>query len=214
MLAAERREYLYRLSVAMLHLGLRLYNRFEVHGKAHVPVEGGCVLASNHASFMDPPIIASGALHRAVRFMARDTLFRGFMGWFLPRVCVIPLSRERGDVGAMRKSIELLRKGNCVGLFPEGTRTLDGQLQPAKGGVGFLLAKAQVPVVPAYINGSYAAYPKGASRIKPAKVTITFGPPISPAEIAAMGSDREAYERVGQLVMARITALREVAERK
>ena len=208
MIASERKERLYRLTRYSLYLGLLAWNRLRVHGRQNVPASGGCVIASNHASFLDPPIIAAGALHRAVHFMARDTLFKGVLAWALPRMCVIPLSRERGDVAALRKSIELLKKGCCVGLFPEGTRTTTGDLQPAKGGIGFLLAKANVPVVPAYIQGSFEAYPKGASRIRPAKIHVHFGAPITTAEIAALGTDRSAYERAGELVMQRIAALR------
>ena len=214
MIPAERKAYWYRLARSSLHVGLACWNRLGIHGRSNVPVEGGCVVASNHASFLDPPIIAAGARHRAVHFMARDTLFKGFLAWMLPRVCVIPLSRERGDVAALRKSIELLKKGYCVGLFPEGTRTTTGDLQPAKGGIGFLLAKAHVPVVPAYISGSYDAYPKGASRIRPSKINVYFGPPITAAEIAVLGSDRAAYEKVGALVMSRIAALKATADVK
>ncbi len=209
MLPEERREYIYRLTRYSLYLGLRVWNRLQVTGREHVPREGGCVLASNHCSFLDPPILAGGALHRAVYFMARDTLFKGFLAWGLPRVCVIPLSREKGDVAALRKSIDLLKKGRCVGLFPEGTRSMDGQLQPAKGGIGFLLAKASVPVVPAYIHGSFDAYPKGAQRIARAPISVRFGPPISPAELAALGTDRASYDKIGQLVMSRIAQLRD-----
>lgn len=206
---AESKTWAYWLSTSSLSLGLHLWNRLSSQGLQNVPASGGCVIATNHTSFLDPPIIASATTHRMVRFMARDTLFKGFLGWWLPQSGVIPISREKGDVGALRRSIDELRKGHCVGLFPEGTRSADGELQPAKGGIGFLLAKASVPVVPAYIDGAFAAYPRGQRTIRPVKLHIVYGSPISSDEIAALGKDRTAYEKAGALVMSRIAALRE-----
>lgn len=206
---AESQTWAYRVSRSSLAVGLRLWNRLSVEGLEKVPASGGCVIATNHTSFLDPPIIAAATTSRMVRFMARDSLFKGFLGWWLPRSGVIPISRDRGDVGALRRSIEELRQGRCVGLFPEGTRSTDGELQPAKGGIGFLLAKASVPVVPAYIHGAFAAYPRGQRRIRPVHIHIVYGSPIPAEEIAALGKDRTAYEKAGELVMGRIAALRE-----
>lgn len=206
--AADRRERFYWFWRGALRVGLLLNNRFKAFGAEHVPAQGPCVIAANHVSFLDPPAIGAGVDHRVVRFMARDTLFKGLFGWGLHKVCVIPLSRDKGDVAALRKAIELLKAGHCVGLFPEGTRSIDGSPQEPKSGIGFLLAKAGVPVVPACIQGTFEAYPKGARRIGRHPVTVRFGPPIQPAEIASMGTGRAAYDQVGRLVMSRIAALR------
>jgi 1-acyl-sn-glycerol-3-phosphate acyltransferase len=188
---------------------LVLWNRFSSRGAEHVPAAGGCVICANHASFLDPPVVGVGVGHRQVRFMARDTLFKGrFMSWLLPAIGVIALDRTRGDISALRNAIQSLKSGAVIGLFPEGTRSPDGQLQEPKGGVGFLIAKAGVPVVPAYINGTFRAYPKGARFIRPSKVSITYGPPISPAEVAALAEQDEGYAQIARLVMARIAALR------
>lgn len=190
-------------------IGLTVWNRFTSRGSEHVPAAGGCVICANHASFLDPPVVGVGVRHRQVRFMARDTLFRGrFMSWLLPAIGVIPLDRTRGDISALRKAIQSLKGGTVVGLFPEGTRSPDGQLQEPKGGVAFLIAKAGVPVVPAYISGTFRAYPKGARFIRPCKVSITYGPPISPAEVAALAEQDDGYAKIARLVMARIAALR------
>ena len=200
----------YQFCRRALKLGMILWNRFEAHGGENVPTTGGCIVASNHVSFLDPPALGCGVRNRVVRFMARDTLFQPpWFGNVLHRVGVIPISREKGDVGALRKAIQCLKEGSCIGLFPEGTRSPDGTLQPAKGGIGFLIAKAGVPVVPAYIEGTYDAYPRSAKRIRPTKVRITYGKPIMPEEFAALGKDRDAYEKVGSLVMDRIREIRD-----
>ena len=191
-----------------LKFGLLPWSRFTSRGSENVPATGGCVICANHASFLDPPVVGVGVGHRQVRFMARDTLFKGrFMSWLLPAIGVIPLDRTRGDISALRKAIQSLKSGAVIGLFPEGTRSPDGQLQEPKGGVAFLIAKAGVPVVPAYINGTFRAYPKGARFIRPCKVSITYGPPIAPAEVAALAEQDDGYTKIAQLVMARIAAL-------
>lgn len=192
-----------------LKLGLILYHRFRVHGAERIPRTGGCVIAANHVSFLDPPVVGCTVSGRPVRFMARDTLLRSrLMGWLLPRVFVIPISREKGDVGALKKGLQALKAGHCLGLFPEGTRSPDGNLQGAKGGIGFLLSKANVPVVPVYISGTFRAYPKGAKWIRPSKIDAYVGQPILPEELANLGSDRDAFDKIGRLVMSRIAALK------
>ncbi len=203
------RTFFYRLVCAVVRLALRVWNRFQIHNAENVPSEGGCIIAPNHVSYLDPPAVAVGIKHRAVHFMARDTLFmKPWANWFLTNVGVLPMDRTKGDVGALRKGISLLKSGRVLCLFPEGTRSPTGEIQKAKGGIGFLISKAGVPVVPTYVDGSFQAFPKGASRIKPCRIRIFYGKPIAPAEFEALGSDRDSYERIGDLVMARIAALK------
>ena len=203
----------YRLTRVLSRLLLTIWNRFESHGSEHVPPAGGCVIASNHASFLDPPVLGVGIRVRVVRFLGRDTLYRSrFMRWYLPAIGVVPLDRSRGDIGALRKAIQLLKGGEVLGLFPEGTRTTDGRLQPPKGGIGFLIAKAGVPVVPAYVDGTFQAFPRHARGIKPARIRVFYGPPIQPAEVAALAGADDGYLKIGRLVMDRITALKPSAD--
>ena len=200
---------LYRLSRFLVRLWLKLYLRFESHGSENIPATGGCIIASNHVSYLDPPVIACGVTHRLIHFMARDTLLRTRIGgWFFEGVQCISIDRNRGDVAALRKAIHVLKSGEALAVFPEGTRSLDGALKAAKGGIGFLIAKAAVPVVPAYVDGSYDAFPKGAKWIKPGRVRVFYGPAVQPAEFAALGDDRVSYERLGALVMSRISGLK------
>ena len=209
MIGGPYRPFLFCFCRRLLLLMFRLFHRWELHGREHVPLTGGCLLAANHVSYLDPPALGCSAMKRVVRFMARDTLFKkGFGHWFMTGVAAIPISRERGDVGALKRCIQLLRQGDCVGIFPEGTRSRDGQLGTAKAGIGFLIIAAAVPVVPAYIDGTYEALPRGASWPKPKKVRVFVGPPIQPEELLKFGKGRESYELVSQLVMDRIKALK------
>lgn len=202
----------YRFVRGSTALWLKGWLKLESHGSENVPVSGGCVLASNHASYLDPPIVACGLKHRVVRFMARDTLFAGrFRNWFFHGIRCVPLDRTRGDVAALRKGIQILKEGEALGLFPEGTRSLDGQLKPAKGGIGFLVAKAGVPVVPIYVGGSFDAFPKGAKRVRRGKVFVYYGQPIAIEEIARLGDGKDSYQAIGDLIMSKIALLREKA---
>ena len=179
----------YWLVCVVVRIFLRIWERFEIHNPENVPAVGGCIIASNHVSYLDPPVVAVGIKHRVVHFMARDTLFSTpFARWFLTSVQVLPMDRTRGDVGALRKGISLLKSGKVLGLFPEGTRSPNGEMQSAKGGIGFLIAKAEVQVVPAYVDGSFQAFPKGAKRIKRGRVRVFYGKPIEPCRVRGLGN--------------------------
>lgn len=205
---------LYRATCDVLGLWLKVCTRIRVLGLRNVPKTGGLIIASNHASYLDPPAIGAFCRMRSVHFMARDTLFRKpLLGWHLRRVGVISLDRERGDVRAMKTAIHLLQGGAAVSLFPEGTRTMDGNLQPPKPGVGFLVAKGRAPVVPVYIHGSYEAWSKHSGGLKRKPVTVIFGQLITREEIQQLGSGRDAYARIGELIMARIAELKEQFEK-
>ena len=199
---------LYWLSRGFVYFCLLLKYRLRVSGREHVPAKGGAVIAANHCSYLDPPVMAGCSNRRIVHFMARDTLFSNPVArWFFPRVGVIALDRTKGDLGALKKAIATLKGGHVIGLFPEGTRSPDGQMREAKGGIGFLIAKGDVPVVPLYISGTFEAFPKGSDKFRPARIVARFGPPITPEEFRAAMPEKGDYEAIGALVMRRIAAL-------
>jgi 1-acyl-sn-glycerol-3-phosphate acyltransferase len=205
----------YRITCKFFGMCLTYFNQYKVCGLANVPKTGGVIIASNHASYLDPPAVgASSRRMRMTHFMARDTLFKkGFMNWFLHKVGVIPLDRNKGDLKAMKTAIRLLKDGAAVALFPEGTRSESGELQPPKPGIGFLVAKGEAPVVPIYIHGSYEAWSKHSGGLKKKPVTVIFGPLITREEICGLGTGREAYGKIGELIMERIAKLKENFEK-
>ncbi len=196
----------YRITCDFFELFLKTSNQLKVIGSGNIPLAGGLIVASNHSSYLDPPAVgAATRLQRTTHFMARDTLFvKPLMGWFLRNVGVIALDREKGDVRAMRTAIQLLKGGGSVALFPEGTRSEDGTLQPAKPGIGFLVAKGQTPVLPVYVHGSYAAWSKSSGGLKHLPITVIIGRLITREEIQRCGKGREAYAKIGELIMERI----------
>jgi CMP/dCMP kinase len=204
----------YRLTCKLLGMGLRVMNDIKVYGVQNVPQTGGVILAANHASYLDPPAVgASSRRMRMTHFMARDTLFRNpLMGWWFRKSGVIPLDREKGDLKAMKTAIQLLKDGACVALFPEGTRSETGELQPPKPGVGFLVAKGEAPVVPVYVHGSYEAWSKHSGGLKRKPIHVIFGKLITQEEIQSLGKGREAYALIGGLIMQRIAELKEKFE--
>ena len=200
----------YQISTSLFKLGFKLYNRFSSSGGEHIPAEGGVLIASNHASYLDPPVVGVGYRGRPIHFMARDTLWKpGFGAWWMDRVGCIPVARGTGDIRALKLTIKALREGKVVSIFPEGTRSVDGELGEAKSGIGMIVEKAKCAVVPAHIFGTFAAYPKGAIWMKPLPIRIVYGKPIQPAEFQALGSGRDAYQAYADLIMQRIQLLKE-----
>jgi 1-acyl-sn-glycerol-3-phosphate acyltransferase len=170
---------------------------------------GPVILASNHQSFADPPIVGSVS-DRAVYYLARRSLLNGwFMGWILPKLNVIPVDSETGrDRTALKALIRILRAGQGTVVFPEGQRTPDGKLQPAQPGLGLVIAKTLAPVVPIRIFGAYEAWPIHEKWPRPGRITVVVGEPIFFTQGDVEGGGKELYQRLSQRVMDAITALR------
>lgn len=197
----------------MLFVGyFRLYHRGRIWHAERLPLRGPCILAGNHVSFLDPPLFGL-ACRREVYYMARDTLFRHpLANWILTSWNCVPINRERGDIGALRTLLRLLGQGKAVLMFPEGTRSPDGQLQEARAGIGMIVARARVPVVPMRILGTQRALPRGRSVPRPARVDVVFGEPFEypfPTDVEALRGEelKELYREIGRQIMARIAAL-------
>lgn len=204
----NRNILIYYLSTIIFLIFLKIWNRFKIIGRENIPSKGGVIIASNHASFLDPPIVGSGCFKRPVTFMARDTLWNSkFSKWWLDSVGCIPLSRSFGDTKALKTSIKILNSGDIISLFPEGTRSSNGEIQSAKSGIGFIIGKSQCVVIPAFIHNSYKAFPKGSKSIKPLSICIKFGKPITKDEFKSLGTGRDAYTNYAALVMKKINEL-------
>ncbi|MDR3331006.1 MAG: 1-acyl-sn-glycerol-3-phosphate acyltransferase [Synergistaceae bacterium] len=168
-----------------------LYNRLEVRGTANIQANVPIILASNHASNADPPLIG-GAYPGRLRYIAKESLFRvPVLGFFIRALGAIPVSREDSQrAGAVMKlMLDRLKDGESILIFPEGTRSGDGRLKPLEGGAALLSVKSGVPILPVYISGSHRFCPKGSLLPRPVKLTITFAAPVFP-DAGAM-SDKE-----------------------
>lgn len=181
--------------------------RFKVYGREHILEEGGCLLAMNHESYLDPPL-AGLCCRRQIHYLARKTLLEWpVVGSLLPKVNVIPVDQERADMTALKVVIKLVRAGECTVVFPEGSRTEDGAFLPALPGIGLIIAKTLCPVVPMRIFGAHAAFPRGGRPHLFTKITIVVGEPMHFTEADLSGDKRALYQRLSDRVMSRIAAL-------
>jgi len=181
----EMAVYLLRAAAALgLRLWLRLYHRFTVAGRQHLPARGSYILVANHASHLDALCLLStlplAKLHRAYPAAASDYFFtsparRSLVTLFLN---ALPLERHGGASGSLELCRAVLAaQGNILLLFPEGTRTATGALGPFKAGIGLLAGGAAIPVLPCLLEGCFQALPRGRWWPRPGKVRLVIGAP-------------------------------------
>jgi 1-acyl-sn-glycerol-3-phosphate acyltransferase len=176
-----------------------------VYGATTVPRSGGVLLVSNHQSYLDPVLVAM-RLPRRLRYLAKAQLFAvpGFSR--LIRVLgAVPLRRGAGDVGAVRLAIDLLRQGELLTVFPEGTRTRTGEIAPVKAGVAIIIRRAAAPVSPVVVDGAFAAWPRTAWLCRPHPVRVLFGAPLRLEGL----DDEQIAARIELALRELLAALRE-----
>ena len=194
------------------HYALRqiydIFFRGEVGGVEHLPSDGSFIIASNHASHLDPPLVGS-QISAQMAFFARKTLWKpGIASWWLDGVGTIPVDRDGGsDVTAIKRVLLSLKQHKPVILFPEGTRSPDGNLQAPKPGVGLLACRTQVPVVPARVFGSFQAFGKDGKLRLGTPISIVFGPALQPKEYDNAEDGKERYQRASERIMSAIAQL-------
>jgi 1-acyl-sn-glycerol-3-phosphate acyltransferase len=203
----------YWLGWASFRLMFATYFRWRYFNPERVPLSGPVILASNHASFLDPPLVGA-ALSRPLNYMARDTLFRfPGIGWLLRQWQAVPVDREGGGAAGLRKILEALDADRAVIVFPEGTRTRDGQLQHARSGIGLMVLKSKAPVIPVRVFGTFDAYGRTARFPKPCRVAVKYGKPLyfvalrQEAQSCTKTRLKEIYQQAADEIMAAIGAL-------
>lgn len=182
----------------LIRLFAKIWFRISYRHAERVPRSGAVILIANHQSFLDPPLIGVG-LTRYCHFMARKTLFRGLFGWHIHNLNAYPVDQKGNPIGGIKETLRLLKQGEAVLIFPEGSRSLDGKLQPFHGGILTVARRAKVPIIPCAIRGAYEALPCGKKFPKPHKITITYGQLI-PSEAVQEMSEQELLEGLTQKV--------------
>jgi 1-acyl-sn-glycerol-3-phosphate acyltransferase len=190
----------------------RIAFRLKIEGLENLHgLEGrGLILASNHLSFLDPPLVAV-SFPWAIHFLAKKSLIENPIGRFLfPKLNVTGVDRDRPDLSAMREILRFARDGKTTLIFPEGTRSLDGLPRAAQPGIGMIIAKTGVPVVPVRIVGSFEAFPKSSKFMRFVPITVKFGPPLRFPDVTdrVKKEGRAVYQSMGEQVM---TAIHQIA---
>jgi 1-acyl-sn-glycerol-3-phosphate acyltransferase len=195
----------YRLSWLFLNLLEKVLFGFSVTGRDCIPESGPVIIASNHISYCDPPVVGSG-VNREVHFLAKEELFRNrAFAWLIRSYNAIPLKRSVGDVGALRKAVQLLKEGKAVLMFPEGTRSLSGKLLKPKAGVAMIASLTSAPVVPAYVTGTNRL---GSAFFRKTRLAVAFGEPLTLGRPGDRpGGGKTDYTELSEKVMRRIRGL-------
>ncbi len=202
--------YVYNIVAFLFRFLLRCVLRGKVYGAENVPSQGAFLIASNHVSHSDPPLIACNCPRQPVFSVARSTLFTKWSRWLYNRLHMLPIDREKGaDLKAIKAILQKLQSGQPVLMFPEGTRSLTGIPQRAKKGVGMIAARAQVPVLPVHIFGTYDVLPKG--RHWPSfknRVFIVFGKPLYPQDFEIYRTEPDVYQAMSDRIMQAIAQIK------
>ena len=177
-----------------------LFFRFRTDGEQYFPKTGGVIVAANHASYFDIPLLGC-AIRRRVVFLGRANLFPNrLLNWIVQRLGWIPLKTHRLDRKAFGVALDCLKSGIPVVIFPEGTRTEDGHLQLGRPGIGYLVEESHCQVIPAYISGTFKVLPIRAKWPRLFPVSVFFGKSIDfPRN--DMISRKQQYEQISRSVM-------------
>ncbi len=196
----------YKLGRALSAGYLRLRHGLRTFDAEQLPASGGILIVSNHQSYLDIPVLAAAARPRHVAFVARASLAHSrFLDWLMRESGCVLIQPNTPDRAALEGMIAHLERGDCVAVFPEGTRTHDGSLGVFRAGAAVAARRAGVPILPAAIRGAFEAWPRARKLPCGARITVRFGAPIPPgtedaierarAEIAAMIGDGRVADR-------------------
>lgn len=197
-------QYLYRL--------IFICYRWKTHGLEHIPRRGGAILAVNHSSALDP-FLAGVMLPRTIWYLGRKSLFKNrLVRIVLSLQQMIPISRGKPDVSAIKRVIRLINSGEIVLIFPEGTRSTDGTLGRGREGIGMFVSHAHADVIPCYISGAWRVLPKGAIFPRPRMIRVIYGEPVPYETFARFPRTREGYQHISGEIMKRIAGLKSLLE--
>ena len=174
-------------------------------GRRHIPVEGPVLLVSNHLSHLDVLVLGI-LLKRPVNYVARSTLFVGLLGTFIRSVGAFPINREGMGAEGFKEILRRIRTGGIVALFPEGTRSTDGDLGEMKSGIARIVVRTKAPVVPAAIAGTFQSWPKSRLFPRPHPLRVHFGEPITAEQMVELDPDE-----LTALIRSRILDCQEIA---
>ncbi|WP_353097122.1 lysophospholipid acyltransferase family protein [Tissierella praeacuta] len=192
--------YLYNVIKTIIGTLFRLFYRIEVHGKENILKEGRVILCSNHISNLDP-IVLSIVFPRQISWMAKKQLFNNkILSFFLTKIGTFPVDREESDLSAIKNSLKVLKKDGVLGIFPEGTRVKEINMENAKPGIALISIKSQSPVLPVYIEGKSRPF---------SKIKVYFGKPIDFSNSYDKKLTKEDYHLFGKEILRSIYSIKD-----
>lgn len=201
-------DFFYRFFSLIIRAILRINGGLEVIGIENIPLEGGVIIAANHVSYLDPPLIGS-VLPRRGTFIAMKELFDMPVLGSVIRHYAFPVEEGATRPSVIKKTISRLRAGELIVIFPEGQRSVTGNLLKAKRGIGMLASLGNVPVVPAFIAGANIALPFNAKWLRRASISVVFARPVYPVMDEDSENKNEGYEKISIQVMSSIREIKE-----
>lgn len=183
--------------------------RLRVAGRENWPAVGGGLVCSNHQSHLDPPLIGL-TCGRRMNYLARDGLFRvPGLAQLIHFLDAIPIDREGGGLAGLKETLRRLKAGELVLIFPEGTRTRDGEVAPLKPGFIAVARRSKVPLIPVALDGAFQAWPRTSRLPRPSRLAVVIGPPIPPEEVAEM-TDEDLLAELEQRILTCHSQAREL----
>lgn len=183
--------------------------RVRVVGREHVPATGGGLVCANHQSYFDPVILGL-SVDRRLNYMARDTLFKNpAFKWLIEFMDAIPIDRDGRSLAGLKETLRRLKEEELVLIFPEGTRTRDGELLPLKAGFCSVARRSQTPLIPVGFDGAFAAWPRTSPLPRLSVITVVIGEPLWPKDIAAL-KDNEVVAELGARIRQAFELAREM----
>ena len=185
----------------LIYLAGVLIYRVRYSGRENIPKTGAVLVVSNHQSHFDPPMVGAGVTRR-MNYLARETLFHfAPLGWLIGTLDAIPIDRDGLGLTGIKESLRRLKRGEMVLIFPEGTRSADGEIAPFRPGFTVLAARSKAWILPAAIEGAYDAWPRWRRWPRRGTIHVHYGKPIPPEEVAGR-DERELLAEVERRVRA------------
>jgi len=206
-------EFIYHFLHVLVYIIAKPLFRYKVVGAEHIPKKGSAILASNHASYLDPPFVGLGVWRR-INYLAKKEIFRNpIITYILKKLFrAIPVDREQVDRNTLRRIYHLLRNNEVLLMFPEGTRSYDGTLMEPRLGIGMIAYNTRVPVIPIYISGSYNIFSRNSKLIRLKPCSVFCGPPVDLESYYNQKKSKELYREISKKIMEGIKELKQKAQ--
>ncbi len=198
-LAPQKRTFIYTAALILFFFIFKILYFMKFEGRENIEKGKNVVLMGNHLCMLDPICLALCAPEREIYFMGKKELWNNkFLGWLFTKIHGFPVDRGNVDMAAIRTAMGILKEGNTLCIFPEGTRSKEKHMLPLLGGASMLGFKSGCDIVPVYIDGNYKPF---------RRITVRVGKPISMEQIKKEFSGKTALDEITRRMEASFAEL-------